>query len=393
MSGSVTASYVYDGDGNRVKETIGGVTRVFVGNTYEVDNGTVKKYYYAGATRVAESSGGVLYYLLTDHLGSTALTLDSSGVRVTELRYYPYGGVRYNPGGQVTTSRFTGQRWDSGTAVYFYQSRWYDPLIGRFLAADTIVPQPQDPQSLNRYSYVGNQPLRFTDPTGHCIDGISTIACVAVAGFIAGGVVDLGKQLIVDRKDIRDVNWAEVGGAAVGGLVAGATLGLAPAGASLLGVAALGGVGSAAGGQVQALTQAGIEQLMGKNPQKSVMEQARQLGLFDTGAIAADMTAGVVMGGLGGKFAGWLRAKLPLPGSASAITLRSDMPMARWQLRLDQPGIWTVKMEGRVLNIDADVFEKIVRSIAIGGYDAAEQILQEAIQQGLVDVVEETAQP
>ncbi len=67
--------------------------------------------------------------------------------------------------------------------------------------------------------------------------------------------------------------------------------------------------------------------------------------------------------------------------------------MARWQLRLDQPGIWTVKMEGRVLNIDADVFEKIVRSIAIGGYDAAEQILQEAIQQGLVDVVEETAQP
>ncbi|MFZ1597649.1 MAG: RHS repeat-associated core domain-containing protein, partial [Anaerolineae bacterium] len=277
--------------------------------------------------------------------------------------------------------------------LYFYNARYYDPTLARFISADTLIPQPQNPQNLNRYSYVGNRPLRFTDPTGHCIDGISTIACVAVAGFIAGGVVDLGKQLIVDRKDIRDVNWAEVGGAAVGGLVAGATLGLAPAGASLLGVAAFGGVGSAAGGQVQALTQAGIEQLMGKNPQKSVMEQARQLGLFDTGAIAADMTAGVVMGGLGGKFAGWLRAKLPLPGSASAITLRSDMPMARWQLRLDQPGIWTVKMEGRVLNIDADVFEKIVRSIAIGGYDAAEQILQEAIQQGLVDVVEETAQP
>jgi len=46
MSGNVTASYVYDGDGNRVKETIAGVTRVFVGNHYEVDNGVVKKYYY-----------------------------------------------------------------------------------------------------------------------------------------------------------------------------------------------------------------------------------------------------------------------------------------------------------------------------------------------------------
>ncbi|MBK9096164.1 MAG: hypothetical protein IPM84_26105 [Anaerolineae bacterium] len=47
--------------------------------------------------------------------------------------------ARYNANNQVTTYRFTGQRWDSGTALYFYQSRWYDPLIGRFLAADTIV--------------------------------------------------------------------------------------------------------------------------------------------------------------------------------------------------------------------------------------------------------------
>ena len=52
--GGVTATYVYDADGNRVKETIAGVTRVFVGNHYEVDNGVVKKYYYAGATRMVE---------------------------------------------------------------------------------------------------------------------------------------------------------------------------------------------------------------------------------------------------------------------------------------------------------------------------------------------------
>ena len=78
MSGGGTSSYVYDADGNRVKETISGVTRVFVGNTYEVDNGTVKKYYYAGNVRVAESSGGTLYYLLGDHLGSQALTLTSA---------------------------------------------------------------------------------------------------------------------------------------------------------------------------------------------------------------------------------------------------------------------------------------------------------------------------
>ena len=169
MSGSVTASYVYDGDGNRVKETIAGVTRVFVGNHYEVDNGVVKKYYYAGATRVAENSGGTLTYLLGDHLGSQALTLDSSGNRLntnTEIRYYAYGAMRYTAGSTPTTFNFTGQRRDSGSGLLFYNARWYDPAVGRFLQADTIVPEPGNPQSLNRYAYVQNNPLRFSDPTG-----------------------------------------------------------------------------------------------------------------------------------------------------------------------------------------------------------------------------------
>ncbi|MFZ7153194.1 MAG: RHS repeat-associated core domain-containing protein, partial [Bacteroidota bacterium] len=169
MSGNVTASYVYDGDGNRVKETIAGVTRVFVGNHYEVDNGVVKKYYYAGATRVAENSGGALTYLLGDHLGSQALTLDSSGNRLntnTEIRYYAYGAMRYTAGSTPTTFNFTGQRRDSGSGLLFYNARWYDPAVGRFLQADTIVPEPGNPQALNRYAYVQNNPLRFSDPTG-----------------------------------------------------------------------------------------------------------------------------------------------------------------------------------------------------------------------------------
>ena len=170
VSGSVTASYVYDGDGKRVKETIAGVTRVFVGNHYEVDNGVVKKYYYAGATRVAENSGSALTYLLGDHLGSQALTLDSSGNRLntnTEIRYYPYGGLRYSAGSTPTTFNFTGQRRDSGSGLLFYNARWYDPAVGRFLQADTIVPEPGNPQALNRYSYSANNSLRFIDPSGH----------------------------------------------------------------------------------------------------------------------------------------------------------------------------------------------------------------------------------
>lgn len=66
---------------------------------------------------------------LIDYLGSTAVTANSSGAYVTELRYYPYGGVRYNPGNQVTTdpslhSGHTGQREDATIGLYFYGARY-----------------------------------------------------------------------------------------------------------------------------------------------------------------------------------------------------------------------------------------------------------------------------
>lgn len=51
--------------------------------------------------------------------------------------------------------------------LYYYNARWYDPTIGRFLQADTIVPGPTNPQAFNRYSYVSNNPVNYTDPSGH----------------------------------------------------------------------------------------------------------------------------------------------------------------------------------------------------------------------------------
>ncbi len=62
--------------------------------------------------------------------------------------------------------KFTGQRLD-GTGLYYYGARYYDPNIGRFISADSIVPDPMNPQSLNRYSYCLNNPLKYTDPSGH----------------------------------------------------------------------------------------------------------------------------------------------------------------------------------------------------------------------------------
>ncbi len=78
-----------------------------------------------------------------------------------------YGEEYTTSGSQPTTFRFTGQRLDAGIQLYFYNARYFDHIVGRFVQADTVVPQPSNPQALNRYSYVLNNPLRYTDLTGH----------------------------------------------------------------------------------------------------------------------------------------------------------------------------------------------------------------------------------
>jgi RHS repeat-associated protein len=67
----------------------------------------------------------------------------------------------------VTDFGFTGQRFEAGFGLADYKARYYDPYLGRFISADTIVPEPGNPQSLNRFSYVSNNPIRHNDPTGH----------------------------------------------------------------------------------------------------------------------------------------------------------------------------------------------------------------------------------
>ena len=67
----------------------------------------------------------------------------------------------------ATDRRFTGQREETAIGLYDYKARYYDPVIGRFIQADTIVPEPGNPQALNRYAYVYGNPLGYTDPSGH----------------------------------------------------------------------------------------------------------------------------------------------------------------------------------------------------------------------------------
>ena len=91
-----------------------------------------------------------------------------SGTKLSELRYKPFGEIRYSSGSTPTDKRFTSQEEQTDIGLYSFGARFFSPLLGRFISADTIVPRPSAPQSLNRYSYVENSPLNLVDPSGHC---------------------------------------------------------------------------------------------------------------------------------------------------------------------------------------------------------------------------------
>jgi RHS repeat-associated protein len=134
-------------------------------------------YYYAAGQRVAMRRGDVVQYLYGDHLGSTSLSTDGNGAVVARQWYYPYGEERGSSGTLATEYQFTGQRRERGIGLYDYNARFYDPALGRFISADTIVPEPGNPQALNRYAYTLNNPLKYADPTGHQCSGRIVYHC------------------------------------------------------------------------------------------------------------------------------------------------------------------------------------------------------------------------
>ncbi len=141
------------------------------------------------------------------------MTYDTATGQVQRIRYYPWGGVR--SGDVPTDRRFTGQRWDDTIGLYDYNARYYDPAIGRFIQPDIIVPDPTNPQDLNRYTYAGNNPLRYTDPSGYCIpDECPWVPQVSYPGDYTGPY-----DKSYDAWLIRSILWLEREWAATGGML------------------------------------------------------------------------------------------------------------------------------------------------------------------------------
>ena len=133
---------------------------------------TWKSYYYAGRQRVAmrvhDDANDDTYFTFSDHLGSTSVTVDDTGANYSEQRYDPWGSVRYESATESPTDlSFTGQRSNSYIKLIHMGARWYDPGLGRFISADTIVPGAYNPAAWDRFAYVLNNPLNLVDPSGH----------------------------------------------------------------------------------------------------------------------------------------------------------------------------------------------------------------------------------
>lgn len=194
-----TASYEYDAKNRLTKAVQNGrvVTYKYNGDglLYErTENGATTRYYYDGAQVIAEGavsgtsaamkaryirggsgliarqdSAGKQFYLHNGH-GDVVELRDASGnTRLNQYTYDIWGNPIVTEESVANPFRYSGELWDSTTGLQYLRARWYDPNIGRFINEDTYEGELSNPLTLNLYTYVHNNPLRYTDPSGHCI--------------------------------------------------------------------------------------------------------------------------------------------------------------------------------------------------------------------------------
>ncbi|HEX4620195.1 MAG TPA: RHS repeat-associated core domain-containing protein, partial [Myxococcaceae bacterium] len=240
------------------------------------------------------------FYYHPDQVGSTNVITNDLGAEVERMEYKPYGEQYVSSGAQAGPRdleiSFDGQRFDDRTGLYYFGARHYDPVMGRFITADTTPADPDNPQGLQRYGFGYNNPIRYADPNGH--DGwaiffgvllvIAAIVAVVLTvvfppaglglgaallfaagvGAAVGAVLGLGIGLILYGAGV--ITLGQVGllvafGAIVGALIGAAAVGAAAgaaAGASLAAKFAAdvlvgAAVGALAGG-VQSIIKYGV---------------------------------------------------------------------------------------------------------------------------------------
>ena len=256
-NGRVLEEYSYDHNGDRIKkitynENSSQKTTYYIDDNFirEVNssgNYDTKYYYHNGQLIAREENNGDKYYYHLDHLGSTNVVTDQNGDVVEETSYLPFGEILEGGESKFT---FTGKEADS-TGIMYFGARYYSPFLRKFTQPDTVIQDVYDPQSLNRYSYARNNPVKYVDETGNWWH----IPIGAAVGALIGGTVSAIYQYRRTRRIVwRDVGKSAGAGAVFGG-VAAATFGIGLAAGAGYGGYALGGaISGFTGGRASQLT-------------------------------------------------------------------------------------------------------------------------------------------
>jgi RHS repeat-associated protein len=177
--------YEYDGDDLRLRKTTAGDEVVYIrdatGNVlaeYDGANTLLAEYVYANGRQVAKVEPGAgedsFRFFHSDQLGTALVVTDDSGAVTWRGEYYPFG-EEYSSEGTPNQYRFTERETDQATGLTYMRARYYNPHLGRFLTVDPVGGKVGSSQSWNRYSYVLNNPVRHTDPTGMITDVPNTM--------------------------------------------------------------------------------------------------------------------------------------------------------------------------------------------------------------------------
>ena len=172
-------TYTYDAEGVRVEKSSG--TMYWPGSLgvlTETDlGGTInEEYVFFNGQRISrvDRPSGTVHYYFSDQLGSTSVITDAVGNVQERYFYYPYGGQQSTTGTDSNHYKFTGKERDTESGLDMFGARYYRPNLGRFMIPDwsadpDAVPyaDSENPQRLNLYSYVRNNPLTREGATGH----------------------------------------------------------------------------------------------------------------------------------------------------------------------------------------------------------------------------------
>ncbi len=203
----VSMTALYDGHSRRVKQVAGGVTRYSVydagGGLIEIDEvgGAKMDYIRASGMTLARIAGSTVTWLHHDHLGSAVAGTNASGAVVWRESEQPFGEDWTTAAANDNQAGYTGHVEDAATGLVYMQARYYDPVIGRFLAIDPVGFSPERPDMFNRYAYAANDPVNLLDPDGRMV-WVIPLVCAAGAceGAVATATVVVGIAVITQPK-------------------------------------------------------------------------------------------------------------------------------------------------------------------------------------------------